>query len=610
MRTCLLHGSEYSNVTCNALNTSTPSQISLSSLETIRDSSDNSLTLQHILKTKDDEHLGDQVHNMVCMNSSKVYEVKTKYLPKIWPRGYKIAVVKDQTVYEQLIRESMLKKYQRMLLSSISHEIRNPLNAIGGYSNMISEIVKNHSISSLCRKIEYAVQQVDFILSGAFDLMVGENSISIQRAQNFNIKTAVQHVVDMVVPSLEKKPVVLNMEVERKVPEMVYSDCKKYEMILFNLLMNAVKYTHYGKIVVKVGYDQGRIETSVEDTGVGIKEENIEKLFELYSNIERVNPYNPQGMGLGLALCKKLTEILGGDISAISKLGIGSTFTFTIQDNYFENNRFVTGEDPIPSEERLTHTIKRFVSHPLPEHCKYADVLIVDDEATNRLVLKSYLAVLGFTSEEVENGKMAIECIKKRLTQNWYSGYKLILMDINMPEMDGTTATQELIRMYKHFRVRQTPIVAVTAANLQTRTDVQDLFSVGFAEISILCSIYQIIVQKPVTKAYFVEKIKKYLQRLAKVLLQQYLMFHQLINPADFAKHFKEMNVEAQQLIFNLKQRNVLYQLLTKCYQKDYLQQNLYQTSAGGAVGCSCDMFGVLVAVGLLPSFSLFSLSP
>lgn len=482
-----------------------PSEVTLSSLESIKDRANRNITLRQIIErdsNDDSPSFGSgRAHNMYCEKTGKLYEVKTKYLPGLWPKEHMIAVVKDQTVYSQLLKRQLLEKYQRMLLSSISHEIRNPLNAVEGYCTMLMDlkIVRNPDMAEICRKIQGSVQQMDFIVSGACDLMVNDKTLILLYNDEVSMRTAVQEVIDIVKPSLGQKPVIINSTISDDVPATICTDCKRFKIILFNLLANAVKYTYEGKIDIDLEYSPSTqiLTTTMKDTGVGMKEENIGKLFELYSNLEHVNPYNPQGMGLGLTLCRKLSRALGGDITATSALEKGSTFIFAIKNasSSSGNSNMLnidSSNEAVPDEicndyfiQDVKVTAPSLILRPVVP-CSCPRVLIVDDEATNRLVLGAYLKSMGLTFEEAENGRIAIEKVKKRLASKSRCRcrkYKLILMDINMPEMDGTAATNALIELFHKEKAARAPIVAVTAANIQTRVDIQRLQSLGFEEI-------------------------------------------------------------------------------------------------------------------------------
>jgi CheY-like chemotaxis protein len=268
----------------------------------------------------------------------------------------------------------------------------------------------------------------------------------------------------------------------------VNSDRKRYILILYNLLTNAVKYTRQGEIRITVHYDPAlsMVYTSVADTGIGISEANLQQLFKLYANVERANQHNPQGMGLGLTLCRKLSQMLGGDISVTSTLGAGSTFRFSIK--HTRPTASATEVIPRIPVQELCETRLRAVRLFAPRldttipigktASPTRRVLLVDDEALNRRILRVYLKHFEAEVEEADNGRVALEAVKRG------NPYRLILMDINMPEMDGVEATKKLVEMFTDSPQLRAPIVAVTAAVLQSRFDVQDLLSVGFEDIS------------------------------------------------------------------------------------------------------------------------------
>jgi len=533
----------YNNTQCNLTPNSNASPAMLI-MERIKDRADNTISLKSLMKKRDDAELGEQVHNMTCDKSGKVFEIKTKYLPEIWPKGYKIAVVKDQTIYEQLVREKMLKKYQRMLISSITHEIRNPLNAIAGYSISIEETDDNAKIRHYCEQIENAIQQIDYILTGACDILCSESYETIVQTQDFNLKNAIDSVIKIVSPSIEHKELIIKTIIDPNVPEIICSDQKKYKIVLFNLLINAIKYTHEGSIHIRIAFDDSTntLRTTVEDTGIGFDSKRLPTMFELYENIENVNQFNPQGMGLGLSLCKKLTKELGGDISALSEINLGSTFSFTVCNGVVNLDSIIYEGTELnyPLEEikgevavnktrtfnpktmcRIGSIAKSCIRDISPTvRCNCPEVLIVDDDPTNRAVLKVYLNSVNMASIEAENGKIAVNLVEKRLQNKCCQRFRLIFMDINMPEMDGTEATSKIKKICESHPEATANIIGVTAANLQTRNDIKELLSVGFNDICIfLFAETQLIIifkigQKPIIKAQFIENMKRFIPKV------------------------------------------------------------------------------------------------
>ena len=455
------------------------------------------LTLKEVVTLDDKDTTEEKVYRMAL--DKKTFEVKTKSIRVSSTKTWRIAVVKDQSVYEDLIKKTTVEKCERMLISSITHEIRNPLNAIEGYLSMLQDSTNSNSVIDFSLKIRSSAQQIDLILAGACDLLLTEDVAHFLQPQEFDLEEEIKEVVDIVSSNIKAKEIKLTINVPETVPSKLLSDPKKYKLILFNLLANATKYTEKGEICINAEYDPGQslLKTEVSDTGVGMNEEQTKRMFELYANIEQANAYNPQGMGLGLTLCKKLSEILGGSIKCNSSLGKGTKVEFSIrnletailplegpgempqikifvQKTTSDAQRSLSSGANSPNEEKLPRKKKV---------CGCATVLVVDDEASNRTVLKHYLNLMNVTCDEAENGIQCIESVEKRLANTCCKKYDLILMDINMPGMDGTEATTRLLKLFSEIEGSKSPIVAVTAANMQTKADVQSLLSVGFTDL-------------------------------------------------------------------------------------------------------------------------------
>jgi signal transduction histidine kinase/CheY-like chemotaxis protein len=483
-------------------------------------------TLKGVLQRQDDKDQEEAVYHMTSDATKRVYEVKTKYLSTNANRGQKIAVIKDQTVYQQLLRQRLLEKGQRMLLASISHEIRNPLHAIEGISTMIFEatnLARPHDLKLLLR---CSVQQIDLVLTGACDLMMTDEAGLLIRPQFYRPAEAIEQVVSIVRPTIHAKRLRFCANIDSLVPRLFFSDPKKHQLILYHLLTNAAKYTEKGEIRVDIEYDpiSDLLTTAVRDTGPGISEDNIPKLFELYSNAENANEFNPQGMGLGLTLCKRLSKALGGNISLESTVGRGTTVSFTLKQVPHNHERLESEIAVCDSQDNIIQDVPSFEPHPPPtsdssqahvprrEGSRRGELqispeesacenhnegrsrgsprprtaLIVDDDATNRLVIKSYLKSLHISVDEADNGLSAVHKVNARIRNTMWPSYKLILMDINMPIMDGTEATSMLMKIFAEHPTARAPVIALTAAHIQSQTHMQDLLAVGFVDICTL----------------------------------------------------------------------------------------------------------------------------
>ena len=471
----------------------------LSQLDTIVEIGEEGHSLRSVIVETNDDSSDNHSYHMVNKESRNVYEVKTKYLPILSSKGHKLVVVKDQTIYEQVIKERSMKKYQRILLASITHEIRNPLNSIMGYLTTIAETENLAEAKQAGEYVRGAVEQIRYIVASSCDLTMIDSSTLVIEPSAFDLRGAIENVINVIRPNLEAKPITLHITQTDAVPDPVHSDQKRYELIMFHLLSNAVKYTMEGEIKVAVDYDDrtGLVKTSVADTGVGMSPDSLSKLYQLYANVDKANPYNPQGMGFGLTLCKRLSRLLGGDIEARSLLGKGSTFEFTVanvmtteQSQRLEGQIKEEGPDgDLRQSVRVIFASQRHLAPGLQDKakdikaCSCPAVLVVDDDAANRSVLKSFLKAIDATADEAENGLAAIGKVKERLRKDCCQRYSLILMDINMPIMDGTTATEELMQLFAVNPAAKASIVAVTAANLESYSEVHNLLSVGFSKI-------------------------------------------------------------------------------------------------------------------------------
>jgi len=482
-------------------------------IEALKDRNNREKNLRTYLESQDNLSSSDQVYNLINEKTEKVYEVKISSLPNSWPAGFKFAVVKDQTLYENLIKKDIIERHQKMLISSITHEIRNPLNIIDGYNNMINEYEGNITVKKYCNTITATIKKIDFILDGACELIHSDSDVV--QYQTFNLEPAIYEVIQVISPQVESKSLNIKVNFGQEAPEQVKLDRKKYQVILFHLLSNAAKYTREGEIELNIKYSPETyvLTTIVNDTGIGISKEKLPKLFELYGKIDNANKFNPQGMSLGLGICNKLVNALGGKIDAISDIGIGSTFSFTCLNqitilksphlsNCFEENKngnfqniLIFNSDCVnPSNTAEEKNEFKLDNNPIgpsdiciQKKCSCPEFLIVDDEPTNRAVIKSYLKSENWYGEEAENGKIAIDKVENRYYFNTCCcQYKLIFMDINMPEMDGTEAAEKIQKFFEKQLLEPTKIIAVTAATFQKTADIQNLLSIGFSDVCIL----------------------------------------------------------------------------------------------------------------------------
>ncbi len=337
-------------------------------------------------------------------------------------------------------------------LASMSHEIRTPLNAITGFSHAIlgDEELSSES-KDYANDIVKASNTLLEIVGGVLDVSkIESNKMDIVEVL-YNPRDEIEDLVKIVKSRLGEKPVVFNYKVAEDLPYQLYGDKTNMKKVVVNLLTNAVKYTTRGQILFNVKCinkeDICHVIISVQDTGMGIKEEHISKLFTKFERLEVEKNTTAEGTGLGLAITKKLVDLMGGKINVRSQYGVGSIFMAQIP------QRIAMISKPLTDTQMLsTLEIKQRKEKDV-ENIKGQRVLIVDDNALNIKVAKIALKNFNLEIDSVESGEECLERI--RLNKK----YDLILMDIMMPGMSGEEAFLEL----KKNTEFNTPVIALTA---------------------------------------------------------------------------------------------------------------------------------------------------
>ena len=258
----------------------------------------------------------------------------------------------------------------------------------------------------------------------------------------FNLKSSISTMLHLFDIKFHEKGLKLVTQFDNNIPEMLLGDSVRLNQIMLNLLSNAIKFTPEGEINVNIqvkGEDDENviIEFVVSDTGIGIPENMLPTIFENFEQATTSTTRLFGGTGLGLAIVKKLVEIQGGVIDVKSKLNEGSTFSFIL--------RFKKCKTETPKTSNLSEI-------ELDQNLKHLKVLVVEDVTLNQLLMKIILDDFGFEREIVDNGKMALEKLQS-------NSFDIVLMDLQMPEMNGFEAT-EVIRKKLHSNI---PIIALTA---------------------------------------------------------------------------------------------------------------------------------------------------
>ena len=335
-------------------------------------------------------------------------------------------------------------KAKTEFLSSMSHEIRTPLNAIVGFSNMLLDDKSlPDSAKDEVNDIVMASDNLLEIVNGILDISkieAGKLEI-INTEYDFNKVTT--ELIALTRGRLGDKPIELITKIDASIPQVLYGDASRLKQICVNILTNAVKYTKEGSIIFSINSviknDVCRLIISVEDTGIGIKQENLNKLFNKFERLDLKDNITIEGTGLGLAITKKLVDMMNGKIVVQSVFGKGSKFTVSIDQRIVKNP-----------------TIKVEAINTTHEHIevKNKTVLVVDDNKINLKVAERLLQTYGVIVECVESGFICIDNLKSG------KKYDLILMDDMMPRMSGVETLQKIKVEIPEFDI---PVIALTA---------------------------------------------------------------------------------------------------------------------------------------------------
>ncbi|MCI8674513.1 MAG: response regulator [Lachnospiraceae bacterium] len=320
-------------------------------------------------------------------------------------------------------------------LANMSHEIRTPMNAIIGLNDIIMEECGDTEIYGYAKDVQSAAKNLLTIINDILDLSKVEAGKMELVNVNYYIKDMVDDLIGMMDMAASQRGLILKYECDETIPCRYNGDDGKIKQVLLNIFSNAIKFTSKGYVRAYITGKPGKspdeelLTFCVEDTGRGIKEEDLPNIFEDFRQLDSKKNRSVEGTGLGLAIVRHLVELMGGTIHVDSIYGKGTTFTITLPQK-IADSRPVSEMPDIPRpEQKVTDTFT----------APGVKVLIVDDNVINRKVARSFLKSYSFDLTEAENGPQAIELVRT----GWYD---IIFMDHMMPDMDGVEAA-EIIRM-------------------------------------------------------------------------------------------------------------------------------------------------------------------
>ncbi|WP_322922426.1 ATP-binding protein [Paenibacillus campi] len=346
-------------------------------------------------------------------------------------------------------------------LANISHEIRTPLNGIIGMTELILLNEVEEDLRDNMKIVQNSAETLLTLINDILDFSKAEAGKMNLEHIEYNLHELMDMTIKAHRPLTLEKRIGLNLYIDHSVPQRVYGDPHRLKQVLNNLIGNAVKFTRHGSVDVSLtGFeDQGeelKLRFRIKDSGIGIAKQDQNKLFQSFSQVDDSQSREFGGTGLGLVISQQIVELMQGTITVESEQGLGSTFEFTIPVRY-----------PILSNSRSdSSTIVKKLSETVARHPKVADgpdkesaplrVLLADDDRISCLITSRMLNKLGYYVDTVDNGLEVIRLLEQD------DCYDLVLMDIQMPVMDGLESTYA-IRHSNNIKNKDIPIIAITA---------------------------------------------------------------------------------------------------------------------------------------------------